>query len=674
MLLPIRIPSRNGVKDYGIHHAAISPIFVLWCLLALSFVGELRTLAAQTLEVELNQGKVYGTAQHAHDNYPFFAFFAVPYALPPVGDERFQEPEDHPGWADEMPRDYKEPAPPCPQWDFEADKFIGEEDCLYLNIFTSKNPEKVNSASGSPLPVMVVLQGYGYSTANLHLRPDFLIREEIIVVTLNYRLGVLGFFSTEDDHAPGNYGLLDVIQALRWLKHNVDQFGGDPTRVTVMGHSAGAAIVSLLMVSPHSSGLFWAAIAHSGSALTDWGLQENPMAPADRLAQALKCPDPEYHPDKTVECLRDRTAHQIVDAHRKFMRFAYLPVEFAPVVDVEWREEDPVLPKHPKKMIEEGKSSHIPLLVGVTTDEGLTMYQMIRLQKIEEKIFTNATLATRGFLPDLLDSLTNEDVDGHALAEAAIDSYFRDVRFDNARQVAPALTELLGDALVYGAVDTLVRLHSVHAQTFTFILETRPYGPETSPSFHMTQSLQSRIPEGSFIQTGVGHGDDLPLLFRLGTIPPQPYLPITAAVRRLWCNFVKHRNPTLPSTNIPSGVPTWDPYSSQNHFVYRITSHLVAGRGLYRTREAGFWRQMKEAAVPVEEPPAVYIYDHAGHAAHTTALAMITAIAGGLMFIIFGLVALLTSRRCFPPAQSSEPAAPEAGASGVDDEPEATSV
>lgn len=118
--------------------------------------------------------------------------------------------------------------------------------------------------------------------------PDYFVDDGVIVVTINYRLGVLGFLSTNDINAPGNYGLKDCILALKWVQQNIGQFGGDPARVTIFGESSGSAFVHYLVLSPMASGLFARAISQSGSALNPWAFQRSPETIAHRLAKKLR--------------------------------------------------------------------------------------------------------------------------------------------------------------------------------------------------------------------------------------------------------------------------------------------------------------------------------------------------------------------------------------------------
>jgi para-nitrobenzyl esterase len=214
--------------------------------------------------VETASGTVHGSQGPG-----FQAFLGIPYAAPPVGDRRFRPPAPPPQWAGV--RDATSPGPWAPQNPtLRAARIGGEdagqdEDCLTLNVWTP-------AADGARRPVMVWIHGGGFETgsgAGLLYRGNRLaVRGDVVVVTINYRLGVLGFAVSDalrdEDGVAGNWGLLDQVAALRWVRDNIAGFGGDPGNVTIFGESAGGMSVSTLLGTPAAAGLFRRAIAESG--------------------------------------------------------------------------------------------------------------------------------------------------------------------------------------------------------------------------------------------------------------------------------------------------------------------------------------------------------------------------------------------------------------------------
>jgi bile salt-stimulated lipase len=166
----------------------------------------------------------------------------------------------------------------------ESQYTIGTEDCLILNVYTPLNkPNRL-------LPVMIFIHGGGFfqrSASPAIYGPEYLIKKDVILVTINYRLNVQGFLCLGIKEAPGNAGLKDQVAALKWVQRNVRAFGGDPDNVTLFGESAGGSSVSYHVLSPMSKGLFHKAIIQSGSSLCSWSTQYNPVYLASLLARTF---------------------------------------------------------------------------------------------------------------------------------------------------------------------------------------------------------------------------------------------------------------------------------------------------------------------------------------------------------------------------------------------------
>jgi para-nitrobenzyl esterase len=313
-----------------------------------------------TLKAGIVEGVHFGPGQTG------VAFLGVPYAAPPVGDLRWKPPLPVRPWTG-MRRATKFGAA-CPQLPAGWLPYIGwNEDCLYLNVWTT------HLYVGPKLPVIVYFHGGSNTTGYSQLDPlgPTLSRLGVIVVSANYRLGPMGFFAhpaltaESPHHSSGNYGLLDQLEALKWVRENISRFGGDPNRVTVMGQSAGSVDICLLMASPMSAGLFQRAIMESGdcqSVLNEdirISLPYNLIAgtgegEGERLAGDLGVAN---GPDASRK-LRSISAAEILKAWSQDRQ-----VHFDAIVDG-W-----VLPEQPTKIYAEGKELQIPVLVGSNADE-----------------------------------------------------------------------------------------------------------------------------------------------------------------------------------------------------------------------------------------------------------------------------------------------------------------
>eukprot|EP00066_Takifugu_rubripes_P030758 XP_011620024.1 PREDICTED: carboxylesterase 5A-like [Takifugu rubripes] len=255
------------------------------------------------------------------------AYLGVPFAKPPVGPAlRLAAPQPVEGW--EGVRDAtKQPLMCIQDLEFAMDvvKAFGftvdlpdiSEDCLYLNVYTP-----ANRPDNAKLPVMVWIHGGGFvwGSASTYSGSALAAYQDVVVVVIQYRLGLLGFLSTGDEHMPGNNGFLDQIQALKWVQEHIHNFGGDPDLVTIFGESAGGISVSLLLLSPLSEGLFHRAIAESGTAAMQLLVQDDPQPALQLVANVSGCSTEST--EKTVECIKNMDMETILAlAKEKELRY-----------------------------------------------------------------------------------------------------------------------------------------------------------------------------------------------------------------------------------------------------------------------------------------------------------------------------------------------------------------
>ncbi|XP_045134687.1 juvenile hormone esterase-like [Portunus trituberculatus] len=341
--------------------------------------------AADMPFINTKDGRVSGIVEKSVKGREFLSFYGIPYAQPPLGKLRFKDPESNPDWGTRG--EASNPAPPCIQY-FSAEErvgrkeVLGEEDCLYLNVFVPKMQADMN------FPVMVWLHGGRFTHGSAQeYPPHVLMDHNIVLVVVQYRLGVLGFLSTEDLVMPGNLGLKDQTLALRWVRTNIHLFGGDNTRVTVFSESAGSASVHLLMFIPEAQGTFSRAILQSGTALTPLTINNNPCKEALEVGSSLGCPT-DRGSEMLLQCLQELDAKALFPRYESSRRWGVLPLTFTPWVDGRF------LPRHPAQLISEGQPAQVDMISGITRDDGaLFALPVLANKQLLEELQNNFSVA-----------------------------------------------------------------------------------------------------------------------------------------------------------------------------------------------------------------------------------------------------------------------------------------
>jgi para-nitrobenzyl esterase len=322
------------------------------------FAGTMLRAAGSTPQVKVETGKLQGKSDGTVN-----AFLGIPYAAPPVGNLRWKPPARAAKWRGA--RKAITFGPRCMQAPVFSDMVFRDpginEDCLYLNVWVPAD----RMGSKSQLPVMVWIYGGGFvAGATSEPRQDGtnLAKQGVVVVSMNYRLGIFGFFAHPElakesgRNSAGNYGLLDQVAALEWVKRNITAFGGDPGNVTIFGESAGSFSVSDQMASPIAKGLFHKAIGESGGAFSSQGLPFHNLAESSEIGENFAN---ETLSAKTLADLRTIPAQKLLDAATNAKT-----VRFAPSVDGYF------LPEPVEAIFAAGKQNDVPLLAGWNKDEG----------------------------------------------------------------------------------------------------------------------------------------------------------------------------------------------------------------------------------------------------------------------------------------------------------------
>jgi para-nitrobenzyl esterase len=510
--------------------------------------------------VHLSSGALIGKQQ---DNIAVFQ--GVPFASPPTGSLRWREPQPVAPW--KGIRDATRPSHPCSQSAAGVDSFIAplaaaygvtyvpqvldpSEDCLYLNVWSAQ------LQAGAHLPVMVWIHGGSNrvgSGAETGYDGSVLASRGVVVVTINYRLGVMGFFAHPEltaespHHSSGNYGILDQIAALQWVRQNISQFGGDPANVTVFGESAGSIDATTLMISPLTTNLFRRVIAESGPAF-GLGSAQN-LARMEGLGEAVG-KEAGAKTGAQLEVLRKVPAAQVAQIEARLIASDFKGYDpNASIVDG-W-----VLPQSPASSFALGKLDHVDLLVGFNGRE----FSAFRIGA--------AAAAKKSPQPSVKPGLA-ETIKATA---------------DVARPIYGGWTDL---AVATYMVKILMHGDPAIDQASNDILAACPSGAEaaltTSAGQHaFVYRFDRSVPGRGESTLGAFHSLEIPYVF--GTFKARAFnwLPITATDQKLsqivqsyWINFARSGNPNGP------GLPQWEAWNSDKEPFISFTQN---GEAVLRT-------------------------------------------------------------------------------------------
>ncbi|XP_026563287.1 neuroligin-4, X-linked isoform X1 [Pseudonaja textilis] len=588
---------------------------LLW-ITALSIRFTLIEGQAQYPIVTTNYGKIRGVRTPLPNEIlgPVEQYLGVPYASPPTGERRFQPPEPPSSWTGI--RNATQFAAVCPQYLDERSllndmlpvwftanldtvmTYVQDqnEDCLYLNIYvptedganTKKSTDDITSTDrgededihdqNSKKPVMVYIHGGSYMEGTGNIVDGSILASygNVIVVTINYRLGVLGFLSTGDQAAKGNYGLLDQIQALRWIEENIGSFGGDPKRVTIFGSGAGASCVSLLTLSHYSEGLFQKAIIQSGTALSSWAVNYQPAKYTAILAEKVGCNT--LDTTDLVECFRNKNYKELI---QQTITPATYHIAFGPVIDGD------VIPDDPQILMEQGEFLNYDIMLGVNQGEGL---------KFVDGIVDNE----EGISPNDFDFSVSNFVDNLYGYPEGKDTLRETIKFmytDWADKENPETRR-----------KTLVALFTDHQWVAPAVATADLHAQYGSPTYFYAfyHHCQSEM-KPSWADSA--HGDEVPYVFGIPMIGPTELfncnfskndVMLSAVVMTYWTNFAKTGDPNQPVPQDTKFIHTkpnrfeevaWSKYNPKDQLYLHIGLKPRV-RDHYRATKVAFWLEL----------------------------------------------------------------------------------
>jgi para-nitrobenzyl esterase len=451
-------------------------------------------------------GAVRGKAVAATDE-----FLGIPYAAPPVGALRWQPPRPPAPWHGVRPATSY--APHCPQPSSPFGAASTSEDCLYLNVFTPADNNARN------LPVMVWVHGGSLRTGESDdYSPAGLVRHGVVVVTINYRIGALGFLAdaalvSRPDGPSGDYGLMDQQAALRWVQRDIRGFGGDPGNVTLFGESAGGLSTLSQLVSPGARGLFQGAIVESGA----YELTEQSLATAESAGDAFaakagcasETAGDAVPASVTAACLRRLPVSTILADQN--------PVGYTPDVD------GAVLTRSIKAALAGGQFNRVPVMIGTNHDEYRLFVAVIQLLggKVTAANYQSMIASTLDVTPAVASTIA--------------------AQYPLSRYPSPPV------ALSAVGTDAIFACHALTAEE-----SLSRYVPTYAYEFNDENAPELFLPSVGF-PYGAAHASELPYLFSQATVAhPAPFTQaqrqLAAAMKRYWTNLAKSG---VPATGWP---------------------------------------------------------------------------------------------------------------------------
>ncbi|XP_021511025.1 acylcarnitine hydrolase-like isoform X2 [Meriones unguiculatus] len=510
-------------------------------------------------------GQVQGSLVHLEGiNVGVHTFLGIPFAKPPVGPLRFAPPEPPEPWSGV--RDGTSHPAMCPQnatvmgelaeslFKSSPPLLSMSEDCLYLSIYSP-----AHASEGSNLPVMVWIHGGGLiiGMASLYDGSKLAALEDVVVVTIQYRLGVLGYFSTGDQHARGNWGYLDQVAALRWVQQNIAHFGGNPDRVTIFGESAGGISVSSHVVSPMSQGLFHGAIMESGVATFPGFTSHSAEVINTVVANLSGCE--QMDSEALVGCLRGKSEEEILDITKVFM---FMPG----VVDGEF------LPRHPEELLASADLRPVPSIIGFNNDE----YSW-DVPKYLNNLDTGGKM-DRETIQAVLQRTQTQMMLPPAIADLLVEEYLGDT--EDSETVRVQFQEMMEDFMFVIPALQVARAQSSHAPVYLYEFQ------------HPPNILKDVRPP----HVKADHGDEIFFVFGSSfwgskfEFTEEEEL-LSRRIMKYWANFARHGNPNSVD------LPHW-PVFNQDEQYLQLDIQPAVGNALKANRMQ-FW--MKTLPLKIQE-------------------------------------------------------------------------
>lgn len=523
--------------------------------------------------VTTNYGKLIGKRLNVKGtNQAVDGYFGIPFAKPPIGPLRFSPPKPAEPW--DTIRDATAYPPMCVQnvnmsiklqevLHIGMPKLTHSEDCLYLNIYTP-----ATTGQKARLPVMVWIHGGALvcEGASMYDGSALSAYENVVVVAVQYRLGILGFFSTGDEHAPGNWGFLDQVAALQWVQKNIASFGGDPDSVTIFGESAGGISVSAQILSPLSKGLFHKAISESGVALLPGLIQTDPDAVNfvnNMIANLSNCET--GNSMATVTCMRKKTEEEILKVTLE-MPLLYVPA----VVDGIF------LPKSPEELLVKKDYHPVPYIIGFNNNEcgWLLLTTLMELPGYEDGMDKDTAISQFANMPTGI---------APEYQHLILEEYIGDT--EDPIEIRNRFVEGVGDIIFVVPSVKAAKLHRESGHPiYMYEFQHRPsIYKDTRPYFVKSDHGD----EVGFVFGGPFLNNDVRLIGDVTAEEEQ----LSRTVMKYWANFARRGNPN------GDGLPEWPVYDLEEQYL-EINLQQKMGKQ-FKDRKMKFWTETFQEKINV---------------------------------------------------------------------------
>ncbi|RUS91770.1 hypothetical protein EGW08_000478, partial [Elysia chlorotica] len=571
---------------------------ISWVLL-LALSATEASVPYNRVTLNTNLGDVIGEKKPAGDGLSMVeVYYGIPYAKPPVGERRFREPLPAEHWGSAPLDGTMKPYACWQSVDVAFDRFPGvemwnantnrSEDCLYINVwrpdtgaeaYTAGSGDGEETRSGNAHKgIMVWIFGgsfnSGSATLDVYEASQLAVRKDVIVVTMGYRVGALGFLYLGNGAVPGNAGLMDQAMALKWVKDNAANLGGHPDDITIFGESAGAASVGLHLMSPLSKHLFKNAIMQSTSPLAYWAVMDSAKAKSRALdlSSKVSCLDDStstnIDEEALLSCLQAADPENITNEQWNIDGLSWFDVTFGPVVDGTF------LISHPTTLMRNGDIKLTNVILGVNKDEGIyfDIYAFQELGNLDR----NGQLNSTEFDNIMLKIAKNNKT----LKSEVIDLY---ASYEN-NSYLDIVDAASGDYLFKCSVVDFAQEYTKLGGTVYLYSFEENFSSNPWPDW-----------------MGVPHGYEIELVFGIplkdGSNNTQAEKNLTADVMSLWTNFAKTGSPTSPGDR-----HSWPVYTPGEGAYAIIDSQGLHSGQKFRQDQCEFWARQATTGAPYSVP------------------------------------------------------------------------